>query len=542
MVFHEAIFRKTGTYYCAGNVWNYTRSISGAPMEFMTLAIQNVSSTSLFASRPFLVAFVVALLARWAFEANAAFELSALAAASEQLFDVSITNLQAASWLINETTLVLLGLLALGEFVANSDTDLRLWYDSTAWVSQPGSSFFVTFGLTDGQYMVFVEVLSTILPHSTLLALATMFDSGVAVASLNAAPNDFQLNEALGWLGHVVAFIWSALIGAASWGIGRLRAAFLDAFFDFDDDDSLGVQGGFSLAEYGFVAFGMWLMVFFAFAALILAGLTVLGLYLLRRYFERRERQTYVACPTCATSMHPSALACPNCRTPNREVHQIGFFGLPRTTVVNDLAAQRVRLQSQRRCPVCATRLKERTIKQPCPACNEVSFADMAAVNTYLRTLDGKVMPTAVICGLIGLIPLIGIIPGIIYYRFSLIAGLNGYIPRSVGCVTRWGTRLLSLALLALQPIPLFGALVLPAICFINYNIYRQVLIRSGESTIGRTFAPVAMQAAASTAAVAAPPPPPPVAPTTVNCPSCNNANPVNYRFCASCGAQLPGA
>lgn len=67
--------------------------------------------------------------------------------------------------------------------------------------------------------------------------------------------------------------------------------------------------------------------------------------------------------------------------------------------------------------------------------------------------------------------------PGIIYYRLSLIASVRRYLPRHVGCLTRWGVRLLNLSLITLQPIPGLGALTLPAMCISNFYIYQAVLL-----------------------------------------------------------------
>jgi hypothetical protein len=106
-----------------------------------------------------------------------------------------------------------------------------------------------------------------------------------------------------------------------------------------------------------------------------------------------------------------------------------------------------------------------------------VTFADEAEFERYLERLSARLPRTLLICLGLGAIPLLGVIPGVVYYRLNLVAGLRGYVPPLRGCASRWLVRGLHVLVVALQPIPLVGALTLPLLCWSTYAIYRRVLL-----------------------------------------------------------------
>src|SRR5690606_53751 len=83
---------------------------------------------------------------------------------------------------------------------------------------------------------------------------------------------------------------------------------------------------------------------------------------------------------------------------------------------------------------------------------------------------------TLLVCLAFSAVPVVGVIPGVVYYRMTLVSGLRGYVPPVRGCLARVVTRVLGFAVLALQPIPLVGALVLPLLCITAYLVYRRAL------------------------------------------------------------------
>lgn len=218
----------------------------------------------------------------------------------------------------------------------------------------------------------------------------------------------------------------------------------------------------------------------------MVSGLTLLVLFLVQRYLKAREEKQKVPCAACGKPNYPSAIECFSCRHATASPVKLGFLGQPLATPVTNLEDHRLELLSRKRCFVCASRLPKRAIRQNCEACGSEVFPSKEWVDNYLGYVKAK-LPTTLLVSLgLSLVPLLGLIPGIVYYRVSLISNLRRYIPRSTGCLLRWVVRVVNVFLLCLQWIPLLGAATLPLMCFVNYHIY----LRSLESEKSTAFAP----------------------------------------------------
>ncbi|MCX7859519.1 MAG: hypothetical protein N2385_05490 [Chloroflexus sp.] len=341
-----------------------------------------------------------------------------------------------------------------------------------------GAGFGVQYQMVNSQMDQILDLLAQTLPPDVVAALST----GVAVAAV--APIAAQPADGLAWLAQPIAVVWSSIVTVAIWIISGIRAAIIGLISLMDPGGHLGLLKLFSWGDGGWAITTTIVLIFFPLLALLLAGITVLGLWLIRRYFELRERKMMIACASCGGQMHPSALECPACRQPNQQPRMVGWIGQPRPEPVIDPAAHRVALIKHRRCPSCATRLKKRAVQQPCPACATVTFADVAQVNSFLRVLDRQLPRTLLISGLLGLVPIIGVVPAIIYYRLSLIASLQSYVPAGIGCFTNWILRIVAIFLIGMQSIPGIGAFAIPALCLINYTVHRQLVYGQAASKI----------------------------------------------------------
>jgi len=153
--------------------------------------------------------------------------------------------------------------------------------------------------------------------------------------------------------------------------------------------------------------------------------------------------------------------------------------------VSQDRQQHRLELISKRRCLVCASKLPKRAIQQKCEACGSLALPSEAWFDAYLSHVKIGLGRTLGVCFFFGLVPVIGLIPGIIYYRFGLISNLRRYVPPTVGIATRWVVRIINMILLTLQGIPILGALALPAMCLVNYYVYRAVVLREGSRQFG---------------------------------------------------------
>lgn len=511
------------------------------------ISFTSASGTSIPAvsSRPFTTAFMLTLFGRLVYEAHLSAAGGASSLAIPALADVPALNLPL--WLISEMTIIIFGLLMAVEWYGDYSADLRVMLEDVKTnLVKPGVSAVLQFGLVQGQGAVVLQLLALHLPPATLAWLLSI-SPGVPVASVGAGAAPMPI-AALSWLATVVAGMWAVLMAGVTWLAAGLRQSAIDLLTDLDEDDSLGLMKLLSLAEGGWTITLMMIMVFLPLIALALAGITILSLFLIRKWFERREERAKVRCGACGSAIYPSALFCPACRQPNESPRAVGVFGQTKAVVVTDRTAHHLNLVARKRCPCCATRLPAKTISQPCAACGTVTFASLSAANRYLRALDKKLPFTLLVCGVLGALPLIGIVLGVVYYRLSLIASLRAYIPRTTGCLTRWGLRFLMLFLIGLQPFML-GWLTLPAMALVNYVVYRQVL-KAGFPTLTPNSVPPstglgggAVAVAGGVTLVLSEPAPTPALPMPSagqrGCPACGTVNPIGYRFCTTCGNPM---
>ncbi|WP_298820346.1 hypothetical protein [Chloroflexus sp.] len=396
------------------------------------------------------------------------------------LFASQVGGVDLPAWAFEGPFLFLIALGVIYEWSSERSATAQEMMGFVNRMVKTFAGFSVQYGMVNSQMEEILNLLAQTLPPDALALLS----GGVAVATV--APMAVQPAEALAWLAQPIAIIWSTIASVAIWIISGIRAAIIGLISLMDPGGHLGLLRLFSLGDGGWAITTTIVLIFFPLLALLLAGITVLSLWLIRRYFEARERKQLIACASCGSQMHPSALECPSCRQLNQQPRMVGMFGQPRPEPVTDPAAHRIALIKNRRCPSCATRLKKRDIQQACPACATVTFADIAQVNTFIRTLDRQLPRALLISGLLGLVPVIGVVPAIIYYRLSLISSLQSYVPVGIGCFTNWGLRFVAIFLIALQSAPGIGIFAIPALCLINYTVYRQIIYGQATNKIRR--------------------------------------------------------
>ena len=119
-------------------------------------------------------------------------------------------------------------------------------------------------------------------------------------------------------------------------------------------------------------------------------GLAVVILVLIERRLESRGERAKVPCVNCGQLIHASALACPHCHAPVKEPRDVGLLGRPKDRPAN-LATLPFRLVAVKRCPVCATRLDRRAVKQICGACGHRLMDDPRFARDYIASIDRRV-------------------------------------------------------------------------------------------------------------------------------------------------------
>jgi hypothetical protein len=366
------------------------------------------------------------------------------------------------------------------------------WFKPDAFVSFPG---WLTSDLAVGVLacLALAEILANKIPE--LNELLQSFDREIKVAAyfvysgviLRTGAITIAEQPTVQTMGILPSWNWvlAGFFAAGVWFLAGTRSRVMSVLIETDDDDSLGIRRLISWAEDGWAIIGTIFLVVMPFAALLISGLTMAGLVLVQRAIDAREKKQLVPCASCGQSLHPAALTCRFCHAETPQPLQVNFVGLPTLKPVHDRQQHRLELVSKRRCMVCASKLPKRAIQQKCEACGSLVLPSEAWFDAYLSHVKGRLGRTLGVCFCFGLVPVIGLIPGIIYFRFGLISNLRRYAPPTVGFAARWVVRIISIILLTLQGIPILGALALPAMCLVNYYVYRAVLLRERSRHFG---------------------------------------------------------
>lgn len=388
-----------------------------------------IASTGLCSARAFLPAFIAALMLR-------------LGADHQVVRDAAgglIGTSHAAAWFTSNTCLIVLGLLAALEFAGQRNHDARAILAEIDHWAKPVMGAITAFGLLSAEDVATVDQINT--QHAGMMTP-----------------------------------VFATLAAGGTYAVARARNEVHRVLHDADSDNATGIHGIIAWGEDLYAAFGMVLVVLFPILVAGLIGLSIGGVFLLQRRAHAREEAGRVACAACSALMYRSAVRCPSCKAVNPSVCAINWLGVA-TNEPGDVARQPVALLCKRRCPVCASRLAGRTPRQTCTACGASAFCDAAAVSEYDAAIVSRLVPTLGLCALLGLVPVLGLVAGVLYYRINLVSPYRAYIPAGRSILLRWGLRLLFFVLIIFQIVPVVGAITVPLMAFLNYTVYRKAFL-----------------------------------------------------------------
>ena len=389
----------------------------------LPLFLQGLGSVGVFASRAFLPAFVTALMLRFGpqvpWMAHAGL----------------IPHVQGIpTWFTSDAALVVLGLLSAVELAAERSPEAKALLDEV---------------------------------HGYLKAgMAALTYLGVLNATERAAVGQVTRQADL------FEFVPVMVVAAGTFFATQVRGTIVRPLVDADEDDDLGLQKLLRWAGDLWGTLGTVALIVFPLLTIAVFGLTILILVLIERRVESRGDRTKVPCAHCGQLIHAGALACPFCRAPVEEPRAVGLLGQAQETPTNT-ASLPYRLVAVKRCPVCATRFDRRGVKQTCGACGHRLMDDPDFARAYIAFIDRRVPLACLVCFLLGLIPVLGVIPGVIYYRLTIVAPFRRYLPTGQRWLLRWGVRLAVVILVAFQWVPVAGGLAVPSMALISYAAYR---------------------------------------------------------------------
>jgi hypothetical protein len=391
-------------------------------MNIITM-IYAVGSSGIFPSRAFVPAFVTALILRFGSH------LPILAGTG--LVPKNPVN----CWFTSDLAIVIMGVLALLELLATRNEGVRQMLDRVDHVVKPGVAALTTVGVLSATDAEVIQAIQ---------------QAGVGCGAL---------------AGFVAALVY--------W-IGLWRKAVWNFLVDIDADDSLGLQELFGWVEEGWAFFGVVMLIVFPIVMLILTGIAMLILHGIHRALEHREESKRVPCASCQAMIYPCAVACPACKARVAQPCTVGFFGQSKPATVANVETLPAEMAEKRRCPVCASRLPKHTPHQTCPVCGRQPFADSAFAARYDATVLRRGWRVLPLCFAFGLLPGLGVVPGVLYYRHAWVAPYRRYVPPLRSMVTRWIIRIVCFVLLMIQWVPVLGWISLPLMALVNHLFFRR--------------------------------------------------------------------
>jgi hypothetical protein len=208
-------------------------------------------------------------------------------------------------------------------------------------------------------------------------------------------------------------------------------------------------------------------------------ALTNVTAFLLLRDFEERQR---TACAACGAKVLRYARYCPACsaeRVPSR----LGMFGRALEENAEDLVAHRLRLLGARRCGRCAEPRALQRTTNACQCCGAPPFSDAAELEQFVAYADKRALALIPVLALLGLLPVLGAILGLWLYRVSPAGALSTFSRWHDRLAWRVLRRLGLLGLAMLQPLPLVGAVAVPALAGVLHAQSRRA-IRAGARAL----------------------------------------------------------
>ena len=271
---------------------------------------------------------------------------------------------------------------------------------------------------------------------------------------------------------NVFDMVVSGGIAVVVFFFNTLRSGFMELLAVSDPDDDLGVRTLISWFEDLWASFGVVILLVYPLVIITILGVILGFFFLIRKYAEYKEQRSKVSCATCGELIFACATSCPKCHSVQTDPRDVGFFSQTIDRPAQKGKDHELRLISKRRCPKCASRITERKLPHLCPTCKNTILGDPADQQVYIAKVRNRLPKVLGISFLISLVPVIGIIPGIIYYRLQLIAPFRAYIPGAKGLALRWVVKLIFLILIFLQITPFLGGFVVPTMALISYGLY----------------------------------------------------------------------
>ena len=391
----------------------------------MVILLHAIGTIPLFASRAFLPAFLTALLFRFPSFFNA-------------LPFIEVGEPSAELFITKTPVLIVLGLLAVLEILADKNTDIKtLWIQAEPFLKP----------------IIYSIMLLGVVDNDSEAIMQGIYQAG---------------------FGEYVMIFFTA---GAVYGLTILRVSIQEWLLEIDGDGDLFLNFIFSSIEDTFVFFGFLFLLASGTVAICFFGIGVGILYLWQRKIKSNEEKQKTTCTSCQHKNPPFALECSNCHSPQSQVYKIGFLGQKKEEQIsNDTNTRKkhtLRLLTQERCGYCA----EKTNKKVCPNCRKehilTSSENRKAYIMLVQKRYALWLPLSV--GL-GFIPILGIAIAVLGANLYVFAPLKRQIPKVKAVGVQILTKLLLFCVIFFGSIA--GFILAPLYCSIRFFVWRTAFVK----------------------------------------------------------------
>jgi hypothetical protein len=293
---------------------------------------------------------------------------------------------------------------------------------------------------------------------------------------MNTADADFagSVLQQAGILEMIPAF----LSAGATFVGATVRGSVFGVLTEADPDDTVKIRGFLSWVEDFAVVFGIRYLFYAPLAAFIVILAFFGALQLLRMYHESKLEDSKVPCAKCGEKIHSFATECHHCGTSVESPNIIGFLGGIKAEKETSIQAQQLRLLRLKRSPRSGERFEGKGVDLKCEVDGVTAFSDPSLTQAYISSVSEKLPKTLLVSALLGIVPVLGLIAGVIYYRLRLVAPFRRYLTFGQSFLTKWLLRIVLLALVLLQ-VSFGGIVAVPLMVLLNFLFYRSAFTKA---------------------------------------------------------------
>jgi len=106
------------------------------------------------------------------------------------------------------------------------------------------------------------------------------------------------------------------------------------------------------------------------------------------------------------------------------------------------------------------------------------AFSDSSLTQAYKNFVSEKLPKTFLVITLLEIVPVLGLIAGVIYYRLRLVAPFLRYLTFGQSFPTKWLLRVVLLVII-LQQVSFGGIVEVPLMALLNLLLYRSALTKA---------------------------------------------------------------